>query len=116
MLYLAIKAVVPGLIIAIVSEVSKWSPALGALVVSLPLVSILSILWLWNDTGDHERIASHMVSTVWYVLATLPMFLVVPALLRGGFGSWPSLGAGCILTIALYAITVWALAKAGIHL
>lgn len=116
MLYLAVKAAVSGVIIAIVSEVARRQPALGALIVSLPLVSILGILWLWHDTGDAERIAAHAQATFWYVLPTLPMFLLVPLLLRAGVNFWPSLAAGCALTIALYLITVWALARFGISL
>ena len=71
MLYLAAKAALSGLIIAIVSEVARRSPTLGVLIVSLPLVSILGILWLWHDTSDAERIAAHAQSTFWYVLPTL---------------------------------------------
>jgi len=116
MLYLAIKAGLSGVIIAIVSEVARRQPALGALIVSLPLVSILGILWLWHDTGDAERIAAHAQATFWYVLPTLPMFLLVPLLLRSGINFWPSIAAGCVLTVVLYLITVWALAKFGIAL
>ena len=72
--------------------------------------------WLWRDTGDAMRIASHAEATFWYVLPSLPMFLVLPAMLRAGFGFWPSMGANCLLTIALYFATVWAAAKLGISL
>ncbi len=116
MLYLAIKAALSGIIIAIVSEVARRQPALGALIVSLPLVSLLGILWLWHDTGDAERIAAHAQATFWYVLPTLPMFLLLPLLLRAGLNFWPSLAAACALTVVLYLITVWALAKFGIVL
>jgi len=116
MLYLAIKAALSGIIIATVSEVARRSPTLGALIVSLPLVSLLGILWLWNDTGDTVRIAAHAQSTFWYVLPTLPMFLVLPGLLRHGVGFWPTLAACCALTIVLYLVTVWLLAKFGIAL
>jgi len=102
MLYLAVKAALSGVIIAIVSEVARRSPTLGALIVSLPLVSILGILWLWHDTSDVERIATHAQSTFWYVLPTLPMFLVMPAMLRHGIGFWLTLAACCALTFILY--------------
>jgi hypothetical protein len=65
MLYLAVKAALSGIVIAVVSEVARRSPILGALIVSLPLVSILGILWLWRDTGNVERIAGHAQSTFW---------------------------------------------------
>lgn len=116
MLYLATKAALSGVIVLVVSETAKRSPAFGALVASLPLVSVLAIIWLWRDTGDTERIASHMVATFWYVLPSLPMFLAMPAMLRGGLGFWPSLVASCLLTIGFYLLTVWGLSKFGIDL
>lgn len=116
MTYFIVKCLLSGLIVAIVSEVARRSPALGALVVSLPLVSLLGILWLWRDTGDIERIADHAQSTFWYVLPSLPMFLVLPAMLRAGASFWLSIGASCVLTMALYLVTAWALAKFGISL
>lgn len=116
MLYLTIKAALSGVIIAVVSEVARRSPTLGALIVSLPLVSILGILWLWRDTGDAERIAAHAQSTFWYVLPTLPMFLLMPALLRAGVNFWLTLAACCALTFVLYLVTVWLLGKFDIAL
>ena len=116
MLYLAIKAALSGTIIAVVSEVARRSPTLGALIVSLPLVSILGILWLWHDTGDAERIAAHAQSTFWYVLPTLPMFLIMPAMLHHGIGFWVTLAACCVLTFMLYVGMVWTLGKFGVAL
>jgi len=116
MFYLAIKAALSGIIVAIVSEVARRSPTLGALVLSLPLISILAILWLWQDSGDTARVANFAQSTFWYVLPTLPMFLVMPALLRGGCGFWTALAASCALTVVLYLVTVWILGKFGVAL
>ncbi|KAB2886765.1 MAG: DUF3147 family protein [Pseudorhodoplanes sp.] len=116
MSYLVIKAVVSGIIIALVSEVAKRSPSLGALIVSLPLVSILAVIWLWKETGDPERIASHMLATLWYVLPTLPMFVLMPVMLRGGAGFWTSLALACALTTVLYLLTVWVLGRFGVTL
>src|SRR6185436_623748 len=100
----------------VVSEVARPLPTLGALIVSLPLISILGILWLWHDTSDAERIAAHAQSTFWYVLPTLPMFLVMPTMLRHGIGFWPTLAVCCVLTFALYLATIWTLGKFGITL
>jgi len=114
MTYLILKAVLSGLLVLVVSEVARRSPGIGGLIASLPLVSILAIIWLWRDTGDVERIARHSVGTFWFVLPSLPMFLILPALLRGGASFWVALGAVTALTIALYALTFWLLPKAGI--
>lgn len=116
MLYLVLKAALSGVIIAAASETARRAPALGALILSLPLISVLGFIWLWRDTGDTARIAATAQSTFWYVLPTLPMFLAIPALLRAGIGFWPALLAGCALTVLLYLATVWALAKFGVTL
>ena len=102
MLYLLAKAAISGVIIALVSEIAKRQPGFGALVASLPLISILGMLWLWRDTRDVERMATHVEATFWYVLPSLPMFLIVPALLRRGLNFWAALGIGCAVTIGLY--------------
>ena len=113
---LVIKAIVSGVIVAIVSEVAKRSPALGALIVSLPLVSILAIIWLWSETGDRLRIADHAEATFWYVLPSLPMFLALPAMLRSGMGFWLALALSALLTTVLYLAMVWILGRFGVSL
>ena len=116
MLYLALKAGLSGVIIAAASELARRAPALGALILSLPLISLLAFVWLWRDSGDNARIAALSESTFWYVLPTLPMFLVLPALLRHGVGFWTAMLACCALTFALYLLTVWTLGKFGVAL
>jgi hypothetical protein len=102
MLYLAIKALVSGIIIAAVSEIAKRSPGFGALVASLPLISLLGMIWLWRDTHDLARMASHVYATFWFVLPSLPMFLLIPVLLKQGVSFWAAILAGCALTVMLY--------------
>jgi F0F1-type ATP synthase assembly protein I len=115
MLYLIAKALVSGVIIIAASETAKRSPAYGSLILSLPLISILAFIWLWRDTGDNERIASLAEGTFWLVLPTLPLFLVLPALLRSGMEFWIALAISCAMTIALYLGTAWLLPKVGIN-
>lgn len=107
MLHLMFKAAVSGVLIAIASTLAKRYPGFGALIASLPLVSVLGMMWLWHDRPDAENMAAHAGATFWYVLPSLPMFLVLPTLLRHGVGFWPALIAGCSLTVTLYAIMVW---------
>jgi len=116
MIYLFIKAALSGIIIMAASEIARRSPTYGALIVSLPLVAILALIWLWRETGDTERIAALSESTFWLVLPTLPMFLVLPALLRHGVAFWFALGASCVLTVALYLGVIWLLPRLGISL
>ena len=116
MLYLLAKAALSGLIVAAVSEIAKRSPSLGALVVSLPLVSLLGILWLWHDTGDRVRIAAHAQATFWYVLPSLPLFLIFPALPRHEVNFWAALGLSCAATVVFYAAMIVVLGRLGVRL
>lgn len=114
MWYIVFKALLSGIIVTIVSEVSKRSAALGALVASLPIVSVLAMIWIWRDTGDAERIARHSETTFWLVLPSLPMFLVLPALLRHGFNFYLAMALSCALTVVLYFLMVWVLKRFGV--
>jgi hypothetical protein len=116
MIYLILKALISGVIIATVSEVAKRSPGFGALIASLPLVSILGMMWLWRDTHDTPRLAAHAEATFWFVLPSLPMFLLVPALLRRGLAFWPALAIGCAVTVALYLGMTWVGPRIGLKL
>src|SRR5690242_21825790 len=116
MLYLIIKAAISGAIVAIVSEVAKRYPGFGALIASLPLVSVLGMMWLWRDKPDVGNMAAHVEATFWFVLPSLPMFLLIPVMLRNGIGFWPSLAVGCALTILLYLAMTWIGPRFGLRL
>lgn len=116
MTYLLLKAIISGVMIAAVSEISKRYPGIGALVASLPLVSVMGMMWLWRDKPDATTMAQHSAATFWYVLPSLPMFLLIPALLKQGLPFWIALGAGCALTVALYALMTWIGPRFGLRL
>ena len=116
MLYLILKALLSGVIIMAVSEIARRSPSYGGLLASLPLVSVLAMIWLWRDTGDSKRIADQAEATFWFVLPSLPMFLVLPAMLRHGVGFWWALAASCALTMVLYLLTALVAARFGVRL
>src|SRR5215469_4600891 len=116
MFYLILKAALSGIVVAAVSQIAKRYPGFGGLVASLPLVSVLGMMWLWRDTHDPDRMAAHVSGTLWFIAPSLPMFLLIPWLLKRGITFWPALAAGCILTMALYALMVWAAPKFGIRL
>ena len=106
MWYLVIKAALSGVLIAIISEVAKRYPGLGGLMASLPLVSVLGMIWLWRDKPDTANMAAHVEATFWFVLPSLPMFLLIPMMLRSGWSFWAALVVGCGLTILLYSLMV----------
>lgn len=112
----AIRALLSGIIIALIAYVGKKAPAAGALIASLPLISILGMVWLWRDTGDSKLLADHAEATFFFVLPSLPMFLLIPMMLRGGYGFWVALGAGVVLTVVLYLLTVLLAARIGVRI
>lgn len=86
---------------------------MGALIASLPLISVLGMIWLWRNTADPSRMADHAYATFWFVLPSLPMFLLIPALLDRGVAFWHALVAGCMLMVALYLAGMLALSRTG---
>ncbi|WP_339689356.1 DUF3147 family protein [uncultured Parasphingorhabdus sp.] len=100
----AAKAALAGVIVAMVATIAQRQPSFGALVASLPLISILGMIFLWHARPDAENMALHAEATFWYVLPSLPMFLLIPMMLRNGISFWLALAAGCLLTISLYLV------------
>jgi hypothetical protein len=114
-MYLFLKAAISGVLVATASEAARRSPHIGGLIASLPLVSVLAWIWLWRETNSADAVASLAQSTFWFVLPSLPMFFVLPALLKHGIGFWLSLAIACLITIVLYATTFWLLSRLGIE-
>ena len=116
MSYLVIKGLLSGFLIVGVSELAKRNNTLASIVHSLPLMSLLAFVWLYFETKDSALIGRHAYGTFWFVLPTLPMFLLMPLFIRKLGGFWPALGAGILLSIGLYWLTLRLLKLAGINL
>ena len=116
MIWYGIKIIVTALVIVIVSEVSKRLPLLGSLIASLPLVSVLGMIWIFQESKDTQKLITHAEGTFWYVLPSLPMFLLMPWMMRKGVSFYWSLTAGILLTVILYVIMTKILARLGLNL
>ena len=115
MAWLVSKYAITAALVVLVSEFAKRSDRLGGFVAALPLVTLLTLCWLYVEKQPAEKLASHAWYTFWYVLPTLPMFLAFPSLLpRLGF--WPALLACIVLTLACFAGFVVLLKRFGIEL
>lgn len=100
-MYLLLKAVLSGAIIAAASEVARRSSLLGAVLVSLPLTSILALAWLYRDTSDVDEVAALSWSILWVVVPSLVFFVALPLALRS-VDFWPALALACAATAAAY--------------
>lgn len=115
MTWLLAKYAITAAIVVAVSEVAKRSDKLGAFIASLPMVTVLALIWLHVESQPEEKLANHAWYTFWYVIPTLPMFLVFPVLLpRWGF--WPALAACVALTVACFGLFALAVRRFGIEL
>lgn len=115
MAWLIGKYFITAAVVVLVSEAAKRSDRLGGFIAALPLVTLLTLIWLYLERQPMEKIANHAWYTFWYVLPTLPMFLVFPWLLpRLGF--WPTLAASIVLTVACFGLAVPLLRRFGIEL
>jgi hypothetical protein len=114
--YLIIKAAISGVLVAAISEVARRYPGWGGLLASLPLTSLLAMIWLYRDSGDAQRVADLAGSTFWFIIPSLPLFLVLPALIRSGMAFWLALAVSVAGTLLLYALFFWAAPRIGIRL
>lgn len=102
-------------VVVLVSEMAKRSDKLGGLIAALPMVTVLALIWLYVEGQSTEKIANHAWYTFWYVIPTLPMFLIFPWLLpRLGF--WPTLASCVVITIAAFALFAFVVKRFGIVL
>ncbi|MBV1776937.1 DUF3147 family protein [Burkholderiaceae bacterium DAT-1] len=100
--WLITKYLVTAGVIVAVTETAKRSDRLGGLIAALPLVTILSMIWLHVERQGADKVANHAWYTFWYVVPTLPMFLLFPWL-QSRFGFWLALGVSALVTIACFA-------------
>lgn len=115
MAWLVTKYLITAAIVVLVSELARRSDKLGALIAALPMVTILTLIWLHVEKQPESKLANHAFYTFWYVIPTLPMFLAFPFLLsRMAF--WPALAIGVLITLASFIVTVLAARLFGVEL
>lgn len=109
-----IKFLLTSILVVATAEAAKRNVLAGAILASLPLTSLLAMLWLWSDTKDPERIAELSIGIFWLVLPSLVLFLALPFLLRRGVPFAPSMFVSIGLTVGSYFIMLAILKRFGI--
>lgn len=115
MAWIISKYLITAALVVAISEIAKRSDRLGAVLAALPLVTFLALIWLHVENQPAEKIANHAWYTFWYVLPTLPMFLLFPWLLAR-IGFWPTLAACAAVSVACFALLYKLAAPFGIEL
>jgi len=115
MLWIITKYILTAAVVVAVSEAAKRSDKFGGFMAALPLITIFALVWLYVEKQPMEKIANHAWYTFWYVIPTLPMFLVFPALLSR-LGFWPTLGVCVVMTTLLFGLFALVVRRFGIEL
>ncbi len=110
---LVLKSVISGVLVAAASELARRSPTAGAIMISLPLTSILALIWLWRDTGDAAQVTSLSWSILFVIAPSIVIFIALPLLLRAGVNFWIALPTSCVIMAATYAVYAWGMSKCG---
>jgi len=115
MAWLLSKYLITAGLVVLISEIAKRSEKLGALITALPLVAILALMWLYFEKQPTDKIASYAWYTFWYVLPTLPMFLLLPWLLRR-YSFWTAMGVSVPVTVVAFVLLAMVVKRFGIIL
>ena len=115
MLYLISKYLITAGMVVLISELAKKSDRIGALVASLPLVTILTLIWLFVEGQSATKISNHAYYTFWYVIPTLPMFILFPYFMSR-FGFAMTLVISVLLTIVVFVLFAAIVKHFGINL
>lgn len=116
MWYYLIKIAVSALIIVLVSEIAKRNSSFAALVASLPLTSLLAIIWMRVEGSQVGQIAELSSQIFWLVLPSLLLFLLLPLMLKQGLAFWLSLGLASAATVICYLIIIPLLRRFGVSI
>lgn len=116
MIYAILKIGISAILIVVVSEIAKRSSLLGAVFASIPLVSVLAMIWLYQDTKNLEQISLLSKNIFWLVLPSLVLFITLPIFIKIGWSFYGALMSGLCLTILAYFLMIWILKNSGISL
>lgn len=115
-----VKILISATLIYVVNEVvvRHSKPLLGSLIASLPLVSLLTFIWIWADLRGRPdelvaKAGAFSSGVFWFILPSMPMFLLIPLMLRKGIGFWPTMASGCVMTMVLYLLMARLLTRCG---
>ncbi len=116
MIYYITKIAITVALVIVISEISKRSTLIGGILASVPLVSVLAMVWLYVDTRDVQKVAVLSTSIFWLVIPSLALFLVLPVMLKKGVNFPISMGVALSVTVVCYFVMIGILGKLGVKL
>ena len=116
MIYYITKLVITAVLIVVISEIARRSSFMGAILASIPLISVLAMIWLYIDTNDAMKVSALATSVFWLVIPSLALFVSLPLLLKNGINFYLSMGISIAVTIVCYFLMIAVLDHYGIKL
>ena len=116
MTYYLSKLIITTILIVTISEVAKRSSLMGAVLASIPLISVLAMTWLYIDTKDISKVVDLSTGVFWLVLPSLAFFVVLPILLKLGVNFYLGMLLAGAATVVCYYLTILILGHFGIKL
>jgi len=113
MIFYFIKIIVTVIVIVIVSEVAKKSTLFAGLIVSIPLTTLLAIVWLYWETRNIQKVIELSNATLLMIIPSCMFFLVLPVLLKFNLSFMLSITLAVLLTGLCYWIYITILGKFG---
>ena len=101
--------------VVFVSEVAKRSDRLGGFFGALPIMTLLTLTWLYVENQSEEKMANYAYYSFWYVIPTLPMFILFPYLLPK-IGFWLTMGASVVVTVICFGLFALLMRNFGVQL
>jgi hypothetical protein len=100
------KIILTAIIIVGVAQLSQKDTLLAAVLASIPLVSVLAMMWMNQDGASNEDIVNFSKDIVWLVIPSLLLFIVMPELIERGWNFYPALGGGLCATVIGYFLMI----------
>lgn len=116
MTYYIVKIVITTTLIVLISEIARRSSFIAALLASIPIVSVLAMIWLYVDTRDVDKVSGLATSVFWLVIPSLALFIALPLLLKQGLNFYLSMSIAIAITMGCYGLMVYMLNYFGIKL
>lgn len=110
------KIVITAFLIVLISEISKRSSLVGALLAAIPLVSILAMTWMYIDTNNSDAAVEFANKILWLIPPSMTLFIMFPILIKKGVSFYPSMAISVVLTITAYYLMILVLGKFGVKM
>ena len=116
MAWYIVKVIITALLVVLISEISKRSSLIASILASVPLVSVLAMIWLYVDTKDTSKISALSTGIFWLVIPSLALFVTLPVLLKKEINFYISISASIAITVICYYLMIIILGRFGIKL